>query len=53
VVTDPAAWVTDAHQRNRATWWKHAIANAVDERVDEIEDQLEDDLRQRLQEQQP
>jgi hypothetical protein len=53
VVTDPAAWVTDAHQRNRATWWKQAIANAVDERVDEIEDQLEDDLRQRLQEQQP
>lgn len=53
VVTDPTGWVTDAHERNRATWWKHAIERAVDERIDEIEDQLEDDLRQRLQEQQP
>jgi hypothetical protein len=53
VVTDPAAWVTDAHQRSRATWWKQAIADAVDKRVDEIEDQLEDDLRQQLQEQGP
>jgi hypothetical protein len=53
VVTDPATWVTDEHERNRATWWKHAIERAVDERVDELEDQLEDDLRQQLQEQQP
>jgi hypothetical protein len=48
VITDPAAWVADAYDQDRATWWKTAIGDAVGDRVEELEDDLEAELRRQL-----
>jgi hypothetical protein len=48
VVTDPATWVAQAHQEDRATWWKRAIEDAVNRQTGELEDELEDRLRSLL-----
>lgn len=48
IVTDPAAWVTEAHEANRATWWKQAIEHAVQTRVDQREEALVSALERML-----
>jgi hypothetical protein len=48
--TDLAQVVTDAHQRDRATWWKHAVDGEADRQVRAADERLQARLAELLDE---